>query len=423
MKVDFKGSVGQYLSLYRKPGVTVQRKYSDSLKKQYAGYNSFWELSEENGLNFDMPKFIEQYKNRIGDYYTFNRITKNYDYIKDEKILNYIKDSEKEYNDEFLKNDTDISNIYASVKKTIVAQDQQIKQILTSIFKNQKVINSSLDNDIVAKLKENLIIYGSTGTGKTEILKRISKIYKVPIVIEDATSLSETGYVGRSIEDMIKNLYLAAGKNISKAEKGILVIDEFDKLSEKERSNQVHVSRGGVQRGLLKLLDGTKFYLDEGKVIDTSKITIIALGAFTGITKDDDYSKVDSTKFVEYGIMRELMGRFSKTIAMNPLNKEDIKKILLESDFSPLNTYSKLFESMNIKFNYDEEFVDYVAEKAVNLKSGARSLKTIFDNEIGGAMFRIFAGEYSEVSLTKPNENGISYVLTEKKDNSNKPER
>lgn len=108
------------------------------------------------------------------------------------------------------------------------------------------------------------------------------------------------------------------------------------------------------------------------------------------------------------------MGRFSKLVAMNPLSKEDLKKILIESDFSPLNTYKLLFESMNIEFSYDDDFVDYIAEKAVALESGARSLKTIVDDTIGSAMFRIFAGEYSAINLTKPTNGESPYLLTKK---------
>lgn len=305
--------------------------------------------------------------------------------------------------------------MYSAIKQTIISQDEQIMQILTALYKNQKVVNSDLDTDLIAKLKESILIYGSTGTGKTEILKRISKIYNVPIVIEDATSLSETGYVGRKVTDMLEDLYLAAGKNIKLAEKGILVIDEFDKLAEKNEDNQSHVSRLGVQRSLLKLLDGSLFYFDNKK-FDTSKLTIVGLGAFTGITDSDDYKNLSSNDFIKYGIMRELMGRFSKTIAMNPLSKEDMIKILKESDFSPLNTYKKLFEMLNVNFDFNDEFIEYIASLAIEKHSGARSLKTIFDDCISSALFRIFAGEYSGISLIKPDErNNKPYVLTKKK--------
>ena len=204
-------------------------------------------------------------------------------------------------------------------------------------------------------------------------------------------------------------------KNIKLAEKGILVIDEFDKLAEKNEDNQSHVSRLGVQRSLLKLLDGSLFYFDDKK-FDTSKLTIVGLGAFTGITDSDDYKNLSSNDFIKYGIMRELMGRFSKTIAMNPLSKEDMIKILKESDFSPLNTYKKLFEMLNVNFDFNDEFIEYIASLAIEKHSGARSLKAIFDDCISSALFRIFAGEYSGISLIKPDErNNKPYVLTKKK--------
>lgn len=370
------------------------------------------DLCKKNNNYYNYYDLLKKYQCYIGDYYTYDSEKRMFYRIDDQNLLQKIQGTSKDYDDEILKNDTDISQMYSSIKETIVSQDEQIMQILTSLFKNQKVINSSLSLDMIAKLKENIIVYGSTGTGKTEILKRIANIYKIPIVIEDATSLSETGYVGRNIEDMLENLYSAAGEDIEKAQKGILVIDEFDKLAENGESKD-HISRIGVQRSLLKLLDGSTFYF-KGNKFDTSKLSIVALGAFTGIVESDDYSNVSSTDFVNYGIMRELMGRFSKLIAMNSLTKEDIKKILIESNFSPLNTYKLLFESMNIEFSYDNDFIDYVADKAFALNSGARSLKTIVDDTISSAMFRIFAGEYSAIKLTGPTNEKKTYVLTKK---------
>ena len=325
------------------------------------------------------------------------------------------KENRSEFDEEMFEKVTDISAMYNSIKKTIVSQDEQIMQILTALFKNQKVVESDLDNDLISKLKENILIYGSTGTGKTEILKRISKIYNIPIVIEDATSLSETGYQGRKITDMLEDLCLAANGDIKLAEKGILVIDEFDKLAEKSGDTQSHVSRLGVQRSLLKLLDGTLFYFNN-KQFDTSRLTVVGLGAFTGITNGDDYKKLATEDFMKFGIMRELIGRFSKTIAMNPLEKEDIIKILKTSDFSPLNTYKKLFEMLQVELDFNDDFIEYIADLAVAKKSGARSLKTVFDDCISSALFRIFAGEYTGISLIKPDEeNNKPYVLTKTK--------
>lgn len=412
-KYNFKNDGKNFVALSGKiAGKTIG---SDSVY-DYADFKTLNELCGENNYtyNYNTFKNMSTYRDYIGDYFTCDFQKRMLVRITSQELLQKIRGTIKDYDDTILNNNTDISQMYSAIKKTIISQDEQIMQILTSLFKNQKVINSSLGLDMIAKLKENIIVYGPTGTGKTEILKRIANIYKIPIVIEDATSLSEIGYVGRNITDMLENLYLAAGKDIEKAQKGILVIDEFDKLSEKDMSSKDHVSRIGVQRSLLKLLDGSTFYFGNKK-FDTSRLSVVALGAFTGIVNNDDYSNLSSTDFVNYGIMRELMGRFSKLVAMNSLSKEDIKKILTESDFSPLNTYRLLFESMNIEFSYDEDFIDYIAEKAVTLNSGARSLKTVFDDTISSAMFRIFAGEYSAINLTRPTNEERPYVLTKKR--------
>ena len=379
------------------------------------------DLSKAVEENENSVNFVEIRKNKI------SKIAKYYLRDNDDGItrlvnndlINFLeKDSSKgklEFDEGEFEKSTNISTMYSSIKKTIISQDEQIMQILTALYKNQKVVESNLDIDLIAKLKENILIYGSTGTGKTEILKRISKLYEIPIVIEDATPLSETGYQGRKITDMLEDLCLAANGDIKLAEKGILVIDEFDKLAEKSGDNQSHVSRLGVQRSLLKLLDGALFYFDN-KQFDSSRLTVVGVGAFTGITNGDDYKQLNTEDFMKYGIMRELIGRFSKTIAMNSLEKEDIIKILKNSDFSPLNTYKKLFEMLQVKFEFTDGFIEYIADLAIAKKSGARSLKIVFDDCISSALFRIFAGEYSGISLVKPDdENEKPYILTKTK--------
>ena len=370
---------------------------------------------EENNRTVNFSKIRENKLSRTAKYYTREKGKTILTAVLNEDLRNYLEmqsNNKREFDEEVFEKNTDISTMYSSVKKTIISQDEPIMKILTSLFKNQKVVNSNLDLDLIAKLKENILIYGSTGTGKTEILKRISKLYNIPIVIEDATSLSETGYQGRNVTDMLEDLYQAANGNIEAAQKGILVIDEFDKLAEKQGDTQSHVSRLGVQRSLLKLLDGSLFYFGNKK-FDTSRLTVVALGAFTGITDGDNYQDITEKNFINYGIIRELMGRFSKKIPMNPLKKEDIIKILKDSDFSPLNTYKKLFEMLNIQYEFDDDFIEYVADIAIEKNSGARSLKTVFDNCISSALFRIFAGEYTGISLVKPNnQNEKPYILT-----------
>ena len=409
-----------FVSLSKNTGSQLQLNYNPEHKTLASGFKTLGELSTQNNNTMDIELFISEYKKHIRELYFYNAVEDTYELINNEELIHQIRSSKKkkkDFDEKDLNKDSDISQMYSEIKKTIISQDEQIMQILTTLFKNQKVVNGKFDIDMISKLKENLIIYGSTGTGKTEILKRIANIYKVPIVIEDATSLTESGFVGRDIKDMLNDLYLASGKDIESAQKGILVIDEFDKLAEQD-SSRSHVSREGVQRSLLKLLDGSEYYFD-GLKFNTSKLSVVALGAFTGIVENDDYTNITTKDFVDYGIMRELMGRFSKLVAMNYLTKEDIKKILIESNFSPINTYKHLFESMNIGFTYEDDFIDYIAEKAVALNSGARSLKTVFDDIISSAMFRIFAGDYSSIHLTKPIEDEKPYVLTKTLKNSN----
>ncbi len=372
----------------------------------------------DNQVNFTSIR--EKRLSSTGKYYLRDSDGDSLARLVNQDLLDYLQKGDQKEQSDFAEDEfektSDISSMYSSIKKTIISQDEQIMQILTALFKNQKVVNSDLDMDLIAKLKENILIYGSTGTGKTEILKRISKLYNIPIVIEDATALSETGYQGRKITDMLEDLCLAADNDKELAEKGILVIDEFDKLAEKSEDSQSHVSRLGVQRSLLKLLDGTLFYFGDKK-FDTSKLTVVGLGAFTGISEGDDYKQLTADDFMKYGIMRELIGRFSKSIAMNPLSKEDIMKILRESDFSPLNTYKKLFDMLEVHFDFSDEFVEYITELAIAKQSGARSLKTVFDDCISSALFRIFAGEYSSISLVKPDdENNKPYILTKTKE-------
>lgn len=371
----------------------------------------------DNNVNIDEIK--SKRISSLSKYYLRDATGTGLSTIVNKELISFLENNQKEksdFDEEELDTETDIASMYTSIKETIISQDEQIMQILTALFKNKKVVESDLDMDLIAKLKENILICGSTGTGKTEILKRIAKLYNIPIVIEDATSLSETGYQGRKITDLLEDLFLEANGNIELAQKGILILDEFDKLAEKDNSGHTHVSRSGVQRSLLKLLDGHLFYFDDKK-FDTSKLTIVGVGAFTGIINGDDYKNLTTDDFMKYGIMRELIGRFSKVITMNPLKKDDIIKILKNSNYSPISTYKKLFELLNVKFEFNDEFIEYIAELAIKKQSGARSLKTVFDECISSALFRIFAGEYSGISLVKPsNEYEKPYLLTKTKE-------
>lgn len=413
--IGFKTEECTFVSLMENVGEEFEFGNDFEGKRFAVDFKYISDLCKEYG-EYTPAKFVRMFEKQVGKYYLWNFKNSDFEEIKDKKFLKEKKEKKK-------KNETELNivKMYDQIKETIIAQDEQVKQILASVYKNQKIIDSSLDDRTIAKLKENIIVYGPTGSGKTEILTQIANLCDVPIVIEDTTSFSETGYVGRDVSEMLGDLYSIAGNDVHLAEKGILVIDEFDKLGDNGTNGAMEgPSRLGVQRSLLKLLDGGTITFREdnfdGNLIDfnTSKLTVVALGAFSGIKKDDDYSDVSTKDFIDQGIMREVMGRFSKLVPMNHFSKDDYKKILLESNLSPINTYKKLFEEMGIKFSYDDELIDYIVAEAEALECGARSLKTVFDGIISDELFDVFTGDKKEIHLTVPKDQSKSYVARKK---------
>lgn len=408
--IGFRTEDNTFVSLMEHVGEEFDFGNNFKEKRFVVDFEYISELCKEHG-DYKPIEFVKKFKKRVGKCYLWDFKYKKFVEIKDRKFLKANKKKKK------TETSLNILKMYDQIRETIIAQDEQVKQILASVYKNQKIINSSLDDRTIAKLKENIIVYGPTGTGKTEILTQIAKLCDVPIVIEDATSFSETGYVGRDVSEMLGDLYSIAGYDINLAEKGILVIDEFDKLGENSAEGAMGgPSRNGVQRSLLKLLDGGTITFNEdnndGDLIDfdTSKLTVVALGAFSSIKKNDDYSDISTKDLIDQGIMREVMGRFSKLVPMNHLSKDDYKRILLESNLSPINTYRKLFEEMGIKFTYDSELIDYIVAEAEALECGARSLKTVFDGIISDELFDVFTGDKKEIHLTVPKDQSKSYV-------------
>ena len=329
--------------------------------------------------------------------------------------------------------ENNIVSLYKEIRNTIVGQDEQVKKILTTLYQNELLNNE----DNLLGLKKHLLICGPTGTGKTETIRRIADNYDKAIAIVNATSYSETGYVGESVEDMLAALYYTADGDLDTAQKGILVIDEIDKLAE-DGGKRSHVSRLGVQRSLLKILEGNIMNVNiiKGKVVtvipfDTSRLTVIGLGAFAGIIKQDkkialgfnsvssnnkedvDYSKITSKDFVDYGMLPELMGRFTSRVYMHTLKKEDLRNILLFSNESPLILYKEYFKNLNIEFSYDDDFIDEVAEGAYNLDLGARGLKVVLDDVISPYLFEVYAGNIKKIHLKSSNDYKLKHKLEE----------
>ena len=334
-----------------------------------------------------------------------------------------------------LQEENNIVSLYKEIKNTIVGQDEQVKKILTTLYQNELINNKYEDN--LLGLKKHLLICGPTGTGKTETIRRIADNYDKAIAIVNATSYSETGYVGESVEDMLASLYYAADGDLDVAQEGILVIDEIDKLAE-DGGKKSHVSRLGVQKSLLKILEGNIMNVNimDGKLatvisFDTSKLTVIGLGAFAGIIKpekkialgfnsvssndmeDANYSKITSKDFVDYGMLPELMGRFTSRVYMHTLKKEDLRNILLFSNESPLILYKEYFKNLNIEFSYDDDFIDEVAEGAYNLDLGARGLKVVLDDIISPYLFEIYAGNIKKIHLKSSNDYKLKHKLEE----------
>ncbi len=302
---------------------------------------------------------------------------------------------------------SEIEALYDEIIRAVIAQDVPIKQLLTALWKNELLRSGSFTSDYVLRNKNNILICGPTGTGKTEVIRRIAKYQDVPMIIEDATRYTEAGYVGSNVEEMLHNLYLKADKDVKEAENGIIVIDKIDKLAEAEKGDQ-SVSRGSVQESLLKLIEGgnitTKLDRDDADSrfeINTSKITFIGIGAFTGIKPSNNYKLVPND-FVSYGMLPELMGRLPKIIQFSPLDEKDLARILTSSTISPLLDQKIFYGRLGIDLKYDDDFIQYAAKRAKELDCGARSLKNTIEESLDEQAFDVLAGKTKTLVLRKP---------------------
>ena len=323
------------------------------------------------------------------------------------------------------------------LKQRIIAQDDQVERLVTSVLSNQKYASYK-------GLKNNIIIVGTTGTGKTEMCRSLSEILDIPFVKVDATKYASTGYVGNNVLDILGDLYLAADRDLEKTEKGIIFIDEIDKLCRPVDSHN-RVRTVDVQHELLGLLGNTTYDITVSKeqvTIDTSKITFILAGAFhnifdkyandmkhsIGFSFESDETvdkKIEITRsdLIKNGVESELLRRIPILIQMNTLTKDDLKKIATESKISNLRIWQDaLFREDNITLVYRPKTIDNIASEAEKLCGGASGLQNVISKSLEDIIGKAIDGELSDsiVVMQEDIVNDSSKYLVKRLETENK---
>ena len=326
----------------------------------------------------------------------------------------------------------------------VIGQDEAKKVLAVAVYNHYKRLNQKVEKDEIEIEKSNIIMVAETGTGKTLLAKTIAKILHVPFCICDATVLTEAGYVGEDVESILTRLLQAADYDVASAERGIVYIDEVDKIARKSDNPSItrDVSGEGVQQALLKILEGTvvnvppqggRKHPDQKMIaVNTNNILFICGGAFDGIDRkianrlktqtvgykinDLDDESIDLNNLYKYitpqdlrsfGLIPELIGRLPVITHLNPLNRGALLSILTEPRNSLVKQYKKLFEYEDIKLEFDIEVLEFIVDKAMEFKLGARGLRSICESIMIDAMFEL----PSEKRQGKGLEITLSYAL------------
>ena len=319
----------------------------------------------------------------------------------------------------------------------VIGQDEAKKHLAVAVYNHYKRLTQKHSNDDVEIEKSNIIMVGRTGTGKTLLARTIAKMLHVPFTIVDATVLTEAGYVGEDIESILTRLLQAADYDVDAAEKGIVFIDEIDKIARKGDNPSItrDVSGEGVQQGLLKLLEGSivnvppqggRKHPDQKMIpVNTKNILFICGGAFDGIEKkiaqrlntqvvgftaSKETAVLDRDNMLQYiapqdlksfGLIPEIIGRLPVLTYLEPLDRQALRNILTEPKNAIIRQYVKLFELDNITLNFNEEVFEYIVDKAVEFKLGARGLRSICEAIMTDLMFEVPSQNCESITITK----------------------
>ena len=356
-----------------------------------------------------------------------------YDIIKTTGLLNQGKGGDDRFQ---LKEVPKPHEIKDYLDQYVIGQDEAKRYLAVSVYNHYKRLQQNVSDDGVEIEKSNIIMVGSTGTGKTLLARTIAKLLDVPFTIVDATVFTEAGYVGEDVESILSRLLQVADYDVEAAERGIVFIDEVDKIARKSDNPSItrDVSGEGVQQSLLKLLEGSmvnvppkggRKHPDQDYVhVDTKNILFICGGAFDGIERKiaqrlnthvvgynsvQNVRKIDKKDLMKYilpqdlksfGLIPEIIGRLPVLTYLNPLDRDALRSILIEPKNSIIKQYVKLFEMDGIELTFDEDVFDIIVDKAMEYKLGARGLRSIVESVMMDAMFDVPSEKIKRFNVT-----------------------